>query len=542
MKRLLLICLFIPTILSAQKIKTSVSQINFGNVFVGTKDSVQLTITNSTSSTVNVNGIKFYDFYNYFPFSASNSSFSLTAGASQNIWIYFEPEQNINHNSELVIQHNANTGVEAVDIIGQGKFTNTYYNSTENLSEEALKTALKTKLAQGYSQLSYSAARDAMFMNIDNQKNNGQGAGVNTLECVYTGTLKTGYTSRSNAQSTNPNFNTEHTFPQGHFNQNLPMRSDIHHLFPTTNTSNSQRGNFAFGTVSGSGSWSQGGSKKSGSIFEPRDAQKGFTARAMMYFVIRYQDYSSHFAVQETILRNWHNTFPVNQVEERRNNDIFTVQNNRNPFIDYPQLEKRITNFVSNSQATPQFGLDILQSQINFGNVLHNTKDTFDYVLVNRGNQGINFSNISLSSSNNLALLGTSGSNATLMPGEAWVFTIELDIQQASNINETLNLSTNIPGGLSNLNIPIVANGIVSIKEQDLESRISLYPNPSSELITVENTKNNTPYNIYDLNGKLVKSGVISNSTINVKSLSKGMYNLELKVGEQTVSKKVVKQ
>ena len=74
-----------------------------------------------------------------------------------------------------------------------------------------------------------------------------------------------------------------------------------------------------------------------------------------MYFVIRYQDYSSHFAGSETVLRQWHNAFPVDAIDRKRNNDIYAAQNNRNPFIDYPQFEERITNFVSNSVAPQSF-------------------------------------------------------------------------------------------------------------------------------------------------------------------------------------------
>ena len=74
-----------------------------------------------------------------------------------------------------------------MDLQGQGILSDLYYRTTENKSEQALKDALGARLIQGQNQLSYSQARDEMFMKIDNQKTNGQGAAQNTLECVYTG-------------------------------------------------------------------------------------------------------------------------------------------------------------------------------------------------------------------------------------------------------------------------------------------------------------------------------------------------------------------
>lgn len=544
MKRLLLALLFLPFLAFNQEIRSNMTQINFGNVFEGTTDSVQITLSNKSISPINITGFKFYSIYNANPFFVKQNSFSIPAQSTRNVWIYFSPIQNILHNSEMVVQHNATSGFVAIDLIGQGKFSNTYYNSTENLSEQALKTALKTRLAQGYIQLSYSNARDNMFMTIDNQRTNGQGATVNTLECVYTGTVKTGYTSRSNAQSTNPNFNTEHTFPQGFFNSSLPERSDIHHLFPTTNTSNSQRGNFPFGVVTGSGTWSQGGSKKVNGLFEPRNAQKGKTARAMMYFVIRYQDYSSHFSTQETVLRQWHNLYPVTAEEVRRNNDIFLVQNNRNPFVDYPQFEERITNFVSNSVAPQIFGLDVLQSAINYGNVPILAADTFDYVLVNRGSRIIQFSNFNLSNGAILSFQGNSGNNATLIPGEALVVSIILQPTAAGSINETLSFSTNIPGGQSSFSIPIRATSVtVGIQEVDLSQKVEVYPNPFKDEISVKyNGSEKLSYKLFNSSGQEIKFvPVINQPIIRTEGLSKGIYFLEISNGNDTTVKRLIK-
>lgn len=536
MKKILLILFLAPFLVAAQILETQINSLNFGNVNVGEKDSLQLSIRNTSNQSVNVTNIKFYVIYGDYPFSASQSSFSLNAGASQNIWIYFEPEHNILHNSELVIQHNATSGYTSVDLQGQGIFTMSYYNSTQNLEEQALKNALKTLLGQGYNQRSYNQARDFMYATIDNV--GGQ------VECVYTGRKAT-FNSRSGAN--NNSFNCEHTFPQGFFNQNLPMRSDIHHLFPTDNNANSQRGNLPFGVVTTSTSWSQGGSKKGGGLFEPRNVQKGATARAMMYFVIRYQDYSNHFSSQEVALRNWHNTYAPSAFEIQRNQDIFNVQNNRNPFVDYPQLEERITNFVSNSSKTPIQAIDILQTSINFGNFNAFTADTFTYVMINRGNQIINFSNFSLSNTQHLSFAFNSGSNQSLNPGEAILISIVANTQgSTSQINETLDFNTNLPGLQSSFTIPISGNAVLtSLSSRKLSDKLEVYPNPVENLLSIR-SQNVRLTNIRILNnlGKVVleqKPTTTDLNTIDLSFISKGTYFVQLISEEGVLNKQIIK-
>ena len=449
----------------------------------------------------------------------------------------------------MVVQHNANSGHEAISLSGQGRFQLNYYDSTENVNEEALKNILKRKLARGYNQLSYNAARDAMFMTIDNKRLNGQSATVNMLECVYTGFNKTSYTSRSDAQTTSPNFNTEHTFPQGFFNQSLPMRSDIHHLYPTTNNSNSQRGSKPFGTVTNGTPVSLGGgSFYNNTTFEPRNAQKGQTARAMMYFVIRYQDYSNHFSVQQNILKNWHNTYNVDSIEERRNNDIFIVQGNRNPFVDYPQLEKRITNFVANSVAPSQPGLDVVQSSINFGTFLAQTQDTFDYVLVNRGNTVINFSNFNLTNTAILSFASGSGVNTSLNPGQALEISVIAQSNNSTTISESLTFTTNLTFPLTNFSVPITGQTvIVGVEENEqLDRQLKLYPNPIQDQLFIETKVNQElELKLFDVAGKRIDLQFLKGNggyILPSSEISSGLYFLQINNEKEQVIRKVIKQ
>lgn len=148
--------------------------------------------------------------------------------------------------------------------------------------------------------------------------------------------------------------NCEHTWPQSFFNKEGAMRSDLHHLFPTLSTTNSKRGSFAFGLSSeGKVVYStKSGSKlislaNSNYVFEVSNPQKGDTARALLYFYLRYYnkdirnseyDSKSFFINRLPMFENWIKSDPVDLQEKRRNEVIFNKQKNRNPFIDIPDL------------------------------------------------------------------------------------------------------------------------------------------------------------------------------------------------------------
>ena len=555
MKRLLLFALLLPLFATSQIISSDSSSINFGVVMVGSTDSSLVTLTNNSIVPLNVTNIKFYSIFGDVPFSASQSTFTIPANGTRSVWVYFSPTQNILHNSTMVVQHNANSGHEAISLMAQGRFPLAYYDSTENVSEQNLKDILKRRLARGYISYPYNNptgqldARDIFFDSLDNQRYNGQNALVNTIECVYTGYVKTGYSNRSSAQSSSPNFNTEHTFPQGLFSSNSPMVSDIHHLFPTTNASNGQRGSLPFGTVTnGTPVTLGGGSFYNSTTFEPRNAQKGATARAMMYFVIRYQDYSNHFSVQQNILRNWHNTHTVTVAESNRNNGIFRFQNNRNPFVDYPQLEKRITNFVVNSVAPSQPGLDIVQSSINFGTFFAQTQDTFDYVLVNRGNTVINFSNFSLSNTTLLSFAAGSGVNTSLNPGDALEISIIAQSNNSTMISENLTFTTNLAFPLTNFSVPISGQTVIVGVEKNntFNSQLILFPNPIQDQLFIQTELNQQlDIRLLDVAGKRIDLEFLKGNNgyiLPTKEISSGLYFLQINNGEEQIIRKVIKQ
>jgi hypothetical protein len=141
--------------------------------------------------------------------------------------------------------------------------------------------------------------------------------------------------------------NCEHTWPQSKFTRSDSgfQKSDLHHLFPTDSKANSVRGNYDFGHVSSGRaptdncSASQSARNKT---YQPPVEHRGNVARAMFYFAVRYDGKINE--KMEAALKRWHEEDPVDEAEMRRNDAIYAIQNNRNPFIDYPNLINNLNN------------------------------------------------------------------------------------------------------------------------------------------------------------------------------------------------------
>lgn len=179
-------------------------------------------------------------------------------------------------------------------------------------------------------------------------------------------------------------YNREHLLPQSWFGKKRdPMYSDITHVVPTDARLNTVRNDNPFGEVTGQASQvgtSENGYSRWGSpnkelgapagltkVFEPNDSIKGDIARVYFYMMTCYEDTilawhdtwsssrtapfvfsdegTAYEPMQEwvmTMLMRWSEEDAVDSVETARNNSVFGVQGNRNPFVDYPGLEQLI--------------------------------------------------------------------------------------------------------------------------------------------------------------------------------------------------------
>lgn len=160
-------------------------------------------------------------------------------------------------------------------------------------------------------------------------------------------------------------YNREHSFPKSWFNDASPMYTDLFHLYPTDGKVNGMRSNHPFGENNGEKYKSNGGFSKlgkcttpgySGTVFEPDDEYKGDFARSYFYMATCYEDriatwnsdmlahnsYPAYAKWALDMLLRWAAEDPVSPKEIARNNAVYKIQKNRNPYIDFPGLEQYV--------------------------------------------------------------------------------------------------------------------------------------------------------------------------------------------------------
>ncbi len=90
-------------------------------------------------------------------------------------------------------------------------------------------------------------------------------------------------------------------------------------------------------------------------------------------------------------------------------------------------------------------------------------------------------------------------------------------------------------------------SAMTTVEDNINEKQFTLYPNPASTFVTlsvVEGLTKNSDLQIHNAQGQLVTLSVVEGlqTTLDISSLSQGIYFLTLSNGEQTVSRKFIKQ
>ncbi len=233
-----------------------------------------------------------------------------------------------------------------------------YYDAASGKSGAALKTAL-FHIITNHKERSYSDLWQD-FKQTD-VRSDGKVWDMYSNITNYTFGVEQGknYTKEGDA------YNREHSFPKSWFNDGYPMYTDLFHLYPTDGYTNGRRSNYPFGEVKNASWSSNGGFSKvgscsvsgySGTVFEPNDEYKGDFARTYFYMATCYEDriaswsspmlagndYPAYASWAVTMLLRWAAEDPVSQKETDRNNAVFGIQKNRNPYIDFPGLEQYV--------------------------------------------------------------------------------------------------------------------------------------------------------------------------------------------------------
>ena len=230
-----------------------------------------------------------------------------------------------------------------------------YYTSVDGVKGGAtLKTALY-ELIKNHKKISYGSGEDktwGAFYTTDAVVENGQRRVLD----MYSNE-KRYFGSKGSAVS---GMNIEHSVAKSWWggNQNNAY-CDLHHLNPSDQNANSRKSNYPLGELT-SVSWENGVTfvgkanidGSSMNAYEPCDEYKGDFARVFMYMFTCYQDLTWEYTWMNyekstyptlkpwavNLLLKWHKQDPVSEKEVNRNNAVYAVQGNRNPFVDYPQL------------------------------------------------------------------------------------------------------------------------------------------------------------------------------------------------------------
>ncbi len=189
--------------------------------------------------------------------------------------------------------------------------------------------------------------------------------------------------------------NREHSFPKSWWggDTNVPPYVDLNHLYPSEMKANSAKSNYPLGEVSvasfdnglvkvGQPVAGQGGGDSK--VFEPADEYKGDFARTYFYMVTCYQNMTWKYTYMTqnntyptlqpwavNMLLRWAKEDPVSQKEIDRNEAVYRIQNNRNPFIDFPHLceyiwgDRKGELFYTSTTPDPPMGDPVLTSPVD---------------------------------------------------------------------------------------------------------------------------------------------------------------------------------
>ena len=140
-------------------------------------------------------------------------------------------------------------------------------------------------------------------------------------------------------------WNREHVFPQSLMgvettNTNRHKGADYHNLKPESPSVNTSRGNKYFAETTTTTSYA------------PPAVVRGDLARIMFYMVTMWPELSLvdvvsgdpaiYTMAQLSLFVKWHQEDPVDAFESNRNDVIYGLQGNRNPYVDHQELVCRI--------------------------------------------------------------------------------------------------------------------------------------------------------------------------------------------------------
>ena len=231
-----------------------------------------------------------------------------------------------------------------------------YYHTAFNSQGDSLKARLH-RIIRGHTEYPYtSSSTDVwdMLKDTDKDPNN-----PNNVILIYSNRSVDGDQEYNGGNG----WSREHVWAKsrGNFGNALGAGTDAHHIRPCDISVNSTRSNRNFDDcitcVDVIDNGFNTGSKRDQNewTFQPPVNVRGDVARMIFYMAVRYegnngepdleltdvlQTQSSQAPLHARLatLLDWHRSDTVDSFERNRNLVIYGYQNNKNPFIDYPEL------------------------------------------------------------------------------------------------------------------------------------------------------------------------------------------------------------
>ena len=231
-----------------------------------------------------------------------------------------------------------------------------YYKQVTNQTGDELRDLLNEIISKDQILYDYDKATETAILTDQDPDN------PDNIILLYTGR------SVSGKWDGGKTWNREHVWAKsiGDFGTEVGPGTDLHHLKPADPRVNSTRNSRYYNEISSQFKYALDkldnvtSNKYSDTewSFEPRDEVKGDVARMIFYMDIRYEGKDEYpnleiveGPVQKTkepkfgvlsVLLKWHKQDPVDDFERKRNEQIYKIQNNRNPFIDHPEFVSKI--------------------------------------------------------------------------------------------------------------------------------------------------------------------------------------------------------
>lgn len=235
-----------------------------------------------------------------------------------------------------------------------------YYATTDGLAGAPLKVALHAVIYD-HTALPYTSSKTDVWDAL--RAAHVDPADSMKIVLIYSGDSFPIDQQDSGSGTTNV-WNREHLWPNSYgIDDKLPKYTDVHNLVPALRSVNESRGNkyFDYSDPANSGykavahAYAPDCSSDSDS-WEPRDADKGYIARALLYMTTCYTDLelvdtppatapnsSSNRMAQLGMALEWNRRFPPGDFDRQRNDLVYSqFQHNRNPFSDYPEFADAI--------------------------------------------------------------------------------------------------------------------------------------------------------------------------------------------------------